>query len=91
MEKANKIMGIWRKQPCFVRFVDGDTTNCAASNLEWVDLIDAMKNSDWTVDWDMHLSRKQTEFVRANHMNFVYLLSPNEHAVDTVGHVSKRG
>ena len=55
----------WREQGCFVRFIDGDTLNCAIANLEYVSLKEAMQHiDDWKVDWDMNLSASEIELVK---------------------------
>ena len=72
---ANKIAAILRKQGGFVRSIDGDSTNCKASNLAYCSLYDAFSNETWTVDWVCCLSPEQIDFVRSNMANFAYLFS----------------
>ena len=58
------ILRKWAAQGSFIRFVDGNTRNCAVSNLQYVHLRDAMAHvADWKVDWDMELSAKERALV----------------------------
>lgn len=74
---AREVMEIWESHGLsgFVRFKDGCVSNCRADNLAWVHLVDALRNPDWKVDWDMDLNAEQVEFVNANRTNFVALLT----------------
>ena len=75
---ANRVANILRKQANaggFIRFIDGDTANCNVNNLTYCSLTDAFANPTWTVDWDLYLSAKQTEFVHANMAKFAILFS----------------
>lgn len=60
------ILAIWRRQGMFIRFRDGNPTNCAISNLVKVSGVDAMKHMEWKVDWDMDLDAEQIACVRTN-------------------------
>jgi len=54
----------------FVRFIDGDEENCAAANLSYVELSDALQHvQDWSVDWSFYLTEAERAFVvsPANH------------------------
>lgn len=68
-----KISFQWYKQMTFIRHLDGDPSNDAASNLQYVSLYDAMKNIGWKVDWDMYLTRKQRCMVLENHKAFAQM------------------
>lgn len=60
-----RIMRKWREQGGFIRFLDGDTGNCAIHNLMWVSIKDAIEHiEDWKVDWDMNLTEKEAALVR---------------------------
>ena len=61
---TNSIIEKWREQKHFIRFLDGNKKNCAASNLQYVSLPEAMQNFDaWTFDWDMLLTKKEQRIV----------------------------
>ena len=61
---TSSILAKWRKQGAFVRFLDGNTLNCAPTNLAWVQLPDAMEHiNDWVVDWDLYLTKKERALV----------------------------
>lgn len=62
---TNNILRKWEENGnLFLRFLDGNRTNRAPENLEWVNIVDAMDNLyEWTTDWDMSLSRKERELV----------------------------
>jgi hypothetical protein len=62
---TGSILAKWRAQGSFVRFIDGNIQNCAAANLEWVPLQQALLHFDeWKVDWDMELTSEEIEIVR---------------------------
>ncbi len=62
---TNSIMEKWRKQGCFVRFIDGNTLNCNVTNLAWTQMKEAMEHfDDWTVDWDLHLTEEEIALVK---------------------------
>ena len=53
----SKIVCTWLEQGTLIRFVDGNISNCAASNLQFVSLRDALNEvGNWKVDWDMNLT-----------------------------------
>ena len=63
-DPTSSILNKWRAQATFIRFLDGDTQNCAFSNLCAVSLKDAMEHvHDWKVDWDRQLSPEERELV----------------------------
>lgn len=63
-ELTTSIFKKWRKQQTFVRFKDGNITNCAATNLGYVNLKDVMMNNfHWKVDWDMELTTAERQLV----------------------------
>ena len=63
---TERILAKWKAQAQFIRFVDGDTGNCAISNLQRVRLSDAMEHIDeWVVDWDMDLTAEEIATVRS--------------------------
>ena len=71
----NEILDIWRAQQHFIRFVDGNKSNCSITNLEWCKPAAAMRNiNHWAVDWDMNLTAEQIEFVRLNHEEIALFL-----------------
>jgi hypothetical protein len=58
------ILRKWREQRQFIRFLDGDVTNSAVSNLEFVSLRDALDHlEEWKVDWDMDLTAEERALV----------------------------
>lgn len=61
----------------FIRFLDGDRSNCSAKNLSMCSPYEAFSNPDWVVDWDMDLTDDEIEFVRANMSNFQTIYDPN--------------
>jgi hypothetical protein len=64
---TDSILNAWRAQGTFIRFLDGNTLNCAVANLVYVSLADAMAHVDgndvWKVDWDMNLTEEQRRVV----------------------------
>ena len=62
--------GVTRESGCFIRFIDGDKGNCAASNLAYCTPHDAFTHPDWVVDWDLHLTAREVDIVRLNMHNF---------------------
>ena len=63
---TSSILNKWRAQSKFgfIRFVDGDTGNCAVSNLRPVSMQEAMDHvHDWKVDWDMNLTQEERALV----------------------------
>lgn len=54
----------------FIRFLDGDCSNCCADNLNYCSPHDAFSNPDWKVDWDLDLTSDEIAFVRTNMGNF---------------------
>ena len=64
---------VTRKSGCFIRFIDGDKGNCAASNLAYCTPHDAFTHPDWVVDWDMDLDAVEVSTVRLNTHNFAVL------------------
>ena len=66
---TSSILAKWRDQGSFIRFLDGNTLNCAITNLTPVSLGDAMQHVDgedvWKVDWDMCLTRNEIALVRS--------------------------
>ena len=62
---TTSILSKWRAQGFFIRFLDCNTHNCAASNLHFVSLKNAMDHiDDWKVDWDMELSPEEIALVK---------------------------
>jgi hypothetical protein len=56
----------WREQASmgFVRFLNGDTNDWRAANLQFVSLRDALLHfEEWTVDWDINLTEKEIAVV----------------------------
>jgi hypothetical protein len=74
-QQVNEILNIWSAQKSFIRFMDGNTGNCAVSNLKYVKPVDAMNHMEWKVDWDINLSEEQIGFVQANAANFAHVLA----------------
>ena len=61
---TNSILRKWREQGKFLRFVDGNTTNCAVTNLQFVQLRDALNHvHDWKVYWDAELTAAERALV----------------------------
>ena len=59
------ILGKWRAQRTFIRFMDGNKRNTAANNLVFVSLPDCLANIDaWVADWDMELTAPEVDLVR---------------------------
>jgi hypothetical protein len=54
----------------FMRFLDGDCSNCRVDNLSYCSAHDAFSNPDWKVDWDANLTTDEIAFVRTNMGNF---------------------
>jgi len=76
--EAKAIVKILTKQlKCdgFIRFVDGDTSNCNINNLARCSATDAFTRLDWKVDWDCHLSSEQRDFVHLNIAKFAKIFS----------------
>ncbi len=47
--------------------MNGMTMDCRKVNLQYVPLMEALNHfDDWKVDWDMHLTRKEIEFVKTD-------------------------
>ena len=64
---TTSIMKKWNDQGSFIRFLDGNPTNVALTNLECVSIEEAMKHvDDWKVDWDMNLTDKEIALVRTS-------------------------
>jgi hypothetical protein len=62
---TDSILNKWKAQRTFIRFVDGNTKNCAVSNLHYVLLPDALDHIDnWKVDWDMELTEEEIALVK---------------------------
>jgi hypothetical protein len=69
------IMGKWREQRIFVRFLNGVKIDCRAANLQQVPLLEALQHfDDWVVDWDMNLTQKELKFVKSD-VKFRHLLT----------------
>jgi hypothetical protein len=50
---------------CFIRFIDGNKTNCCVNNLQYVDVKTAMLHfDDWITDYDIELTKKEVELVK---------------------------
>ena len=61
---TKSILKKWQKQRTFIRFLNGDITDCRVSNLQYVSLADAMDHiHDWVVDWDMELTDRERQLV----------------------------
>jgi hypothetical protein len=81
---ARNIRRKWHEQTkeCkgyFIRFIDGNTRNCRVENLTYVSPLEAFQNiTNWRVDWDMELTKKEIQFVYDNLQNFITLYTPNE-------------
>ena len=61
---TNSILEKWNRQGGFVRFINGNTTDCRITNLQYVQLKDTMEHfDDWVVDWDMNLTKKEIKLV----------------------------
>ena len=67
---AEHPQSVTRKSGCFIRFIDGDKGNCAASNLAYCTPHDAFTHPDWVVDWDLNLDAGEVDIVRLNMHNF---------------------
>ena len=65
---TQSIIAKWKRQGDqrgFIRFLDNNTGNCAVSNLEYVQLNDAMDHvHEWVVDWDIELTKEEIMLVR---------------------------
>mgnify|MGYP006180969895 CR=1 FL=1 len=77
--EASAIMEKWRERTKandgrFLRFLDGDTKNRSAANVQWVHPFDAFSAAyqrlDWTVDWDEGLTESEVAFVKDHFFNF---------------------
>ena len=61
---TNSILNKWNEQGGFIRFIDGNTVNCAITNLQRVSPKEAMENiNSWKVDWDMELTEEEIALV----------------------------
>ena len=59
---TNDIIVKWKEQERFIRFVDGDKTNCSVANLKYIDFQDALAHwDDWIFDWDMNLTPNEID------------------------------
>lgn len=73
-EAVRSIVRTWREQmrsqPIgFIRFVDRNPGNCAATNLQVVSLEDALDHAnEWKVDWDMDITSSEAAIVRDNEL-----------------------
>lgn len=57
----------WKEQGLFIRFLNGNTLDCNISNLRQVQIEEAMEHiDDWVVDWDLHLTDDEVQFVMDN-------------------------
>tara|TARA_B110001452_G_C15210057_1_gene419725 strand:- start:814 stop:1077 length:264 start_codon:yes stop_codon:yes gene_type:complete len=66
---TNTILAKWRSQGSFIRFIDGNRSNCAVHNLAWIDMATALVHwDDWTFDFDMNLTSQEREY--ANNPNW---------------------
>ena len=64
-DPTSRILATWKAQGAFIRFLNGNKADCAASNLAYVSLREAMQHvDDWAVDWDMDLTAEEVELVR---------------------------
>ena len=74
---VRRVLLVWSQQRKFgfIRFVDGDTRNCHASNLKRVSLRDALTHANWKVDWDMNLTPSDAGFVH-EHRGLFALCEP---------------
>lgn len=62
---AASIVRTWRQQGSFIRFMDRNTRNASVDNLAFVSLEESLQHAnDWTVDWDMNISRAEEALVR---------------------------
>ena len=61
---TSTILAKWKEQGNFIRFLDGDTHNCAVTNLCNVNIQEAMEHFDeWVFDWDLNLTKKERRLV----------------------------
>ena len=61
---TQSILRKWREQGHFIRFVDGNVSNCAVANLQFVSQREALQQvHDWKVDWDAELSEDERALV----------------------------
>ena len=68
-----KIRDKWSAQGSFIRFKDGNKSNCDVSNLEWISYDNMIKHffdTNWCVDWDCELTMKEKRFVVNNYQRF---------------------
>lgn len=75
---SSKILSKWYEDTkdnnfCCIRFLNGDKLCCHVNNLKWVKLVDALRNPDWVVDWDIDLTKKEKKLVLDNMQNFASL------------------
>jgi hypothetical protein len=80
MKQVKDIQRIWayttsNSKGYFCRHIDGNKLNNDVNNLAWVHPCEAFQNPNWTVDWDMGLSKKQIQFVKNNLRNFIEIYS----------------
>ena len=52
-----------QNQNYFVRFLDGNKSNCAANNLQWASLKDVIDNPTFVTDWDVGLSPQEIALI----------------------------
>ena len=81
----NKIRNKWAEETSgtngyFIRFIDGDKSNCDIDNLikihPYVVFSNMMLGNDFVVDWDISLTHKEIEFVKLNADVFASVYSP---------------
>lgn len=67
-DMVNDIVDVWKRRGgVFILYIDGNPGNCALRNIKRVDLAVALKKGEkWKVDWDMHLTSEQIDYVRQN-------------------------
>lgn len=80
-EIVNNILNIWDGVNCkkgyFIKFRDGNTTNCSVDNLEYITMRETFQASPYSqrVDWDCDLDNKQIGFVLKNWSTFGEIFS----------------
>jgi hypothetical protein len=65
---AIKIIRKWNKVGYFIKFKDGNNSNCKVNNLEYINFIDTFNKpyQSQRVDWDSELTPAEKKFVIEN-------------------------
>ena len=77
---ALRIIRKWNKLGYFIKFKDGDNSNCKMNNLEFISFIDTFNkpHQSQRVDWDSELTLGEKKFVIENWDNWIKVFQDNK-------------